>query len=101
MLKRAPRSVTVEATPPTDDRDSIIQGLRRHDVGAANYFPPIPLLPFYRRRFGHKIGDFPVSESVSQRTIALPFHTRLTERDVDIVCQTLELMMTRVTFARN
>ncbi len=38
---------------------------------------------------------------MSQRTIALPFHTRLTERDVDIVCQTLELMMTRATFARS
>lgn len=85
----------------TDDRDSIIQGLRRHDVGAANYFPPVPLLPFYRTRFGHKPGDFPIAESVSQRTIALPFHTRLTERDVDIVCQTLELMMTRATFARS
>jgi perosamine synthetase len=83
-----------------DDRDSIIQGLRRHDVGASNYFPPIPLLPFYRQRFGCQPGDFPVAESVSQRTIALPFHTRLSEREVDLVCQTLELMMKRITFAR-
>ena len=82
------------------DRDEIIEGLRRHDVGAANYFPPIPLLPFYQERFGYKPGAFPVAESVSHRTLALPFHTRMTDRDVDLVCQTLELMMTRVTFAR-
>ncbi len=81
------------------DRDYIIEGLRRHEVGASNYFPPIPLLPFYRRRFGYGPGDFPVAESISHRTVALPFFTRLTDREVDLVCQTLELMMTRITFA--
>lgn len=84
-----------------DDRDYIIEGLRRHDVGASNYFPPIPLLTFYRKSFGYQIGDFPAAESVSHRTIALPFFTRLTDREVDLVCQTLELMITRVTFARS
>ena len=84
-----------------NDRNEIIRGLRRHDVGAGDYFPPIPMLPFYRQAFGYKPGDFPVAKSVSERTIALPFFTRLPERDVDIVCQTLELMMTRATFARS
>jgi dTDP-4-amino-4,6-dideoxygalactose transaminase len=84
-----------------DDRDEVIAGLRRHDVGASNYFPPIPLLPAYQRLYGYKPGDFPVAESVSQRTIALPFFTRLTDREIDLVCQTLELMMTRITFARS
>ncbi len=83
-----------------DNRDYIIEGLRRHDVGASNYFPPIPLLPFYRTRFGYGPGDFPVAESVSHRTVALPFFARLTVREVDLVCQTLELMMTRISFAR-
>ena len=83
------------------DRDYIINGLRRHDVGAGDYFPPIPLLPFYRQRFGYEPGDFPVAESVGHRTVALPFFTRLTDREVDLVCQTLEVMMTRITFARS
>ena len=84
-----------------DDRNNIIAGLRRHEIGASNYFPPIPLLPFYRKQFGYKPGDFPVAESVSHRTIALPFHTRLTEREVDLVCQTLEVMIKRQSFARS
>jgi perosamine synthetase len=84
-----------------DDRNYIIEGLRRHDVGAGDYFPPIPLLPFYRRQFGYGPGDFPAAESVSHRTVALPFFPRLTEREVDLVCQTLDLMMTRIMFARS
>jgi perosamine synthetase len=83
------------------DRDVIIEGLHRHEIGAASYFPPIHLLPPYRRLFGHKPGDFPVTESVSQRTIALPFFNRLTEREIDLVCQTLDLMIKRVAFVRS
>lgn len=83
------------------DRDEIIRGLRRHEVGAGNYFPVIPLLPHFRDRFGYKPGDFPAAESVSHRTVALPFFPRITEREIDLVCQTLELMMTRATFARS
>ena len=84
-----------------DDRDDIIDGLRRHDVGACNYFPPIPLLPYYQQKYGYRPGDFPVAESVSHRTVALPFYSRLTEREVDLICQTLDVMMTRITFSRS
>jgi len=80
------------------DRDEIIAGLRRHEIGAAAYFPAIPMLPFFRQRYGYKPGDFPCAESVSQRTIALPFFNSLTDREIDLVCQTLELMLTRATF---
>lgn len=84
-----------------EDRDWIIEGLRRHDVGASNYFPPIPLQPHYRLKYGYDLGDFPVAESVSQRTIALPFFPSITEREIDMVCQTLELMLKRLTFSRD
>ncbi|UCD76374.1 MAG: DegT/DnrJ/EryC1/StrS family aminotransferase [Phycisphaerales bacterium] len=84
-----------------DDRAEIIEGLRRHELGASDYFPPIPLLPYYRLKYHYRPGDFPIAESVSGRTLALPFFTRMTERDVDTVCQTLELIMTRTTFRRD
>lgn len=84
-----------------DERDRIIAGMRRHEVGAADYFPCIHLQPFYRERFGFKSGDFPIAESVSQRTIAVPFYNDLTEREVDFVVQTLELMLTRENIKRS
>ena len=82
------------------ERDRIIASLRRHDVGAADYFPCIHLQPFYRELFGYREGMFPIAEAVSQRTIALPFFTRMTERDVGFVVQTLELMIERELLAR-
>ena len=59
------------------------------------------MLPYFRRKYGYGPGDFPVAESVSHRTVALPFFTGITDREVDLVCQTLELMMSRITFSRS
>ena len=83
-----------------EERDRIIASLRRHDVGAADYFPCIHLQPFYRELFGYKEGAFPIAESVSGRTIALPFYTRMSDREVGFVVQTLELMIERELLAR-
>jgi perosamine synthetase len=76
-------------------RNRILTGLRRHDVGCSNYFPPIHLQPFYRQRFGFSNGDFPITESISQRTIALPFHNKLDPTQVELVCLTLKVMIDR------
>lgn len=84
-----------------EDRDRIIEGMRRHDIGVSNYFPPIHLQPFYRERLGTKEGDFRITESVAQRTIALPFYPGLSEDEIDLVCQTLEVMIQRQTFVRS
>lgn len=76
------------------ERDRVIDGLRRHDVGCATYFPCIHTLPFYRA-LGYAPGDFPIAESVSSRTIALPFFNTITQREQEFTAQTLELMLQR------
>lgn len=83
-----------------EERDSIIRGLRNHEVGAADYFPCIHLQPFYREKHGFREGMFPIAESVSSRTIALPFHTKLSVREVDLVAQTLEVLLQREGLSR-
>lgn len=77
------------------ERDRVIMGLHRHEVGAANYFPCIHLQPFYKQRFGFDRGAFPIAESISQRTLALPFFNRLDETSIDLIVQTLKVMIQR------
>ena len=77
------------------ERDRIVQGLRRHDIGAANYFPCIHLQPFYKQRFGYDRGMLPIAETVSQRTIALPFYNRMEETHVELAVHTLSVMLQR------
>ncbi|MBM4108646.1 MAG: DegT/DnrJ/EryC1/StrS family aminotransferase [Phycisphaerae bacterium] len=92
--------VRLATTYRAEERDRIVAGLRRHDIGAADYFPCIHLQPFYRERLGTGPGMFPIAESVSQRTIALPFFNSMTEEDVATVCQTLDLLVSHENLSR-
>jgi perosamine synthetase len=76
-----------------EDRDTIIRELRSEGIGCSNYFPPIHLQPYMAVQLHTKAGDFPVCEYVSARTIALPFFTRMTDRQIDRVCEVLEKLL--------
>ncbi|KAA0217428.1 MAG: DegT/DnrJ/EryC1/StrS family aminotransferase [Leptolyngbya sp. PLA3] len=82
------------------ERDRVIASLRRHDVGSAPYFPCIHLQPLYRNMYGYRSGMFPIAEAVSQRTIALPFYGSLSEREIQAVAHTLEVMIAREHLSR-
>jgi perosamine synthetase len=69
-------------------RDAILEKLQGQGIGCNVYFPPIHLQPFYQT-LGYKAGDFPHTEAVSSRTMALPFHNHLSEGEVDRVVKVL------------
>ncbi len=75
------------------DRDRILGQLRGAGIGCSNYFTPIHLQPFYQKEHGCRPGDFPVTEGLSARTLALPFHNRLSEADVDTVVSRLRQLL--------
>jgi perosamine synthetase len=75
------------------DRKIIMDALRKQNIGCREYFPVIHLQKFYRKMFGYKKGDFPVAEHVSDRTIALPFHTLLTKDEVERVTDALKKLI--------
>ncbi len=75
------------------DRDDIMRELRGEGIGCYHYFPPIHLQPYMVEQFGHKAGEFPVTEYVAARTLALPFFSAMTEQQVDRVCDVLERVL--------
>ena len=77
-----------------NNRDKILKELRKRGIDCSNYFTPIHLQPFYVEMFGFKKGDFPITEHVAERTIALPFYSRLTEPEVDFVVNNLKELVT-------
>lgn len=72
------------------DRDWLIEWLAEHGIESRPYFTPIHLQPFYAREFGYRSGDFSVTESVSDRTISLPFFTRIAPEQQKIVVEMLK-----------
>lgn len=82
------------------DRDMVMAELRAEGIGCNNYFPPIHLQPYMASQFGFASGDFPVSEYVSARTLALPFFSNLTARQIEYVCTTLARILERTVVGK-
>ena len=81
--------VFVVQLPHGVDRDETVRGLRELGVQSKPYLPAIHLMSFYRERFGHQPGEFPVCEDVAARSVALPFFPELTESQVARVAEAL------------
>ena len=81
--------VYVVQLPSGVDRDETRRSLRERGVDSKPYFPAIHLTAFYRERFGHREGQFPVCEDVARRSLALPFFPQLTEGEVERVALAL------------
>jgi len=78
---------------PEFDRNAVMARLIESGVPCRPYFPPIHLQDFYRRRFGYREGDFPVTEALAKSTLALPFSSVMTEDQVDYVCEKLNQIL--------
>jgi perosamine synthetase len=77
------------------DRDETVRALRMRGVQSKPYLPAIHLMSYYRERFGHRPGEFPVCEDVAARSLALPFHPQLSESEVAAVADALTAVLTR------
>jgi dTDP-4-amino-4,6-dideoxygalactose transaminase len=83
-----------------EDRDAIIAGLRRHEILAAAGWSFGPDLPIVAGP-GCAEDQWPIAARLAARTIHLPCHPFMTEREVDLVCQTLLLVMKQSVFTRD
>jgi dTDP-4-amino-4,6-dideoxygalactose transaminase len=70
--------------PTPDSRTRLIAHLKSRDILAVFHYLPLHLSEM-GRRWGGRLGDCPVTESVSERLVRLPFYTGLSETDQDRV----------------
>jgi perosamine synthetase len=87
--------VFVVQVPRGIDRDEAVRRLAKHGVQSKPYLPAIHLMSYYRERFGHREGEFPVCEDVASRSLALPFFPEMTEGEVALVAEALREALIR------
>jgi perosamine synthetase len=79
-----------------ENREKVLQTMRDAGIQVSNYFTPVHLQKFMVEKFGFKPGDFPVTESIADRTIALPYYNNLTKDEIAIVCDELSKAVGRL-----
>ena len=75
--------------PREADRGEVVGALAARGVQSKPYLPAIHLMSFYRERFGHRPGEFPVCEDVAARSLALPFFPEMSEGQVARVAEAM------------
>ena len=75
------------------DRDRVAAELIKRGIPARPYFLPIHLQPYMVSRFGYQKGDFPNTEDLGKRSLALPFSSVMTEDQVDYVCESIDIVI--------
>jgi dTDP-4-amino-4,6-dideoxygalactose transaminase len=75
--------------PDLETRQRFIQYLREHEIYAVFHYLPLHLSGM-GMKLGGQPGDYPVTESVSDRLVRLPFYNDLNESDQVRVIKTIQ-----------
>ena len=72
------------------DRDRVLLGLKEHGIGVSiHYATPVPLMSYYKDKYGYQADDFPNAVHYGSQSISLPVHPKLDSSDIEYVCKTL------------
>lgn len=66
-------------------RDGVLARLRKSSIEVAIGTHHLPLTGYFKRRYGYDLGDFPATDDIALRTLALPLHEKLTQEDQETV----------------
>ncbi|MDN5338233.1 MAG: perosamine synthetase [Thermotogaceae bacterium] len=72
------------------DRDKVMKYLEEKGIQTRPYFSPIHLQKFYREIFGYTEGFLPITEEISNRTLAIPFYNNITFEEQEYVVENLK-----------
>jgi len=72
------------------DRNKFIKKMAQNGIGTSVHFIPLHLMPFYRKRYGYKRGDFPVTEKVFENIVSLPIYPQLTEKQLEFIVKSIK-----------
>jgi dTDP-4-amino-4,6-dideoxygalactose transaminase len=67
-------------------RDLVVKKLHAADIGASIYYQtPLHLIPYFKKLYKFKEGDFPHSENASATVVSLPVHPGLTAKQISYI----------------
>jgi perosamine synthetase len=74
-------------------RDELIVRLREKGIETTIGTWHMPLATYYRKRYGYKQGDFPITDQVFSRSLALPLYEGLSSKEQELVVDALTRLL--------
>lgn len=76
-------------------RNDLVLRLREEGIETTIGTYHMPMATYYRKRYGYKQGDFPATDEVFVRSLALPFYEGLSETEQRLVVHALLRMWSK------
>lgn len=74
----------------TIDRNRVVMDLKERGIGTSVHYPQaVPLMAYYRGKYGYRPGRFPVAEWLAAQTISLPVGPHLRAGDPERIAAAL------------
>jgi len=73
----------------SDLRDALMRHLTKKGIMNKIYFSPIHLTMFYRKKFGFKGGELPITEKVSKEVLSLPIYPTMTDDEINYIIKNI------------
>ena len=71
-----------------ENRWEIIDSLNRAGIGTSIYYPkPVPMMTYYKEKYGYAASEFPIASEISDATISLPVGPHLSVADMHYIAQ--------------
>jgi len=71
-------------------RDALKSHLANKGIITKVYFEPVHLTHFYRKKFGYKGGELPVTEKLSGEVLTLPLYPTMTVNEMNYIIRSIE-----------
>ena len=73
-----------------NNRDTLLESLRKRGVGASIHYPIPVHLQEACQSLGYEKGDFPIAEKCASEFLSLPMFPEITEEQISYVANTLK-----------
>jgi len=70
-------------------KEELLYRLKLKNIFCQVHYIPIHLQPFYQKKFGFKINDFPIAEHFYKQEMSLPVHPLLKKNDLKYITDTI------------
>jgi perosamine synthetase len=73
-----------------ENRDDIIEELKKEGVGCSVHFIPIHKHTYYKNRYNYKDENYPIANKVFEKSLSLPIYPDMSDEEVDYVIQKVQ-----------
>ena len=76
-------------------RDELIEELKSQNIGANAYYIPLYEFTYYKKKFGLKSRDFPVTNFIFSNLVTLPLYPKMKASDVTYIMKVLASLIAK------